>query len=356
MIVYMALLSYWGLAGFVLNIINNRVKVRHNHYIYFIIAGTSLFFIMALRDVTVGTDTFSYYYEYQNADVYINNLFRPTELGYSYFNYVINRLGLGFQTFLAIIATFIVFSISILYYKYSKNILLSYYLFVTIGLFSMSMTGLRQTMAVSLTILAFIYLMKNKNALFFIFVGIAYFFHNSAIVFLLIFFLKKIRINKKIGAIIYIVSGMLFFMKGWLSLLIEYITPEKYLRYMSADTHINSLVIIIAMLIPLVCLLFWPKGSLDNEEHNKTMSLIFLISCLNFVMYFLALEINMFQRLSLYLIIYNGILIPNVIEGIKSKEIRMIAKIACIFFPLVQFIMSTPGGSFGIDEYKFFWG
>jgi hypothetical protein len=357
MIVYMALISYWGLVGIIFKM-NNSLKLRYNHKVYFIIAGISLFFIMALRGVSVGTDTLSYYYEYENADIYLNNLLRESEFGYSYFNYVINRLGFNFQSYLAIIAAIVVIAISNLYYKYSKNILLSYYLHVTIGLFAMTMTGLRQTLAVALTIFAFIYLMKNKKLMFFILVGIAYSFHNSAITFLLVFFLRKARINKKIGFIIYGLFCMVFIAREWIDILIQYIIPDKYIKYMLMKDaiYVNPLVIIVAMAIPLACLFFWPKvNDKDNEDYIRTMSIFFLLSCLNFVVYFLALEIKLFERISFYFIVYNTILIPNIIQGIKSKDIRMLAKIACIILPLIQFVITTPGSSMGIDTYKFFW-
>jgi hypothetical protein len=357
MIPYMALLAYWGLAAITVQH-NGISRIRYNHKIYFIIAGISLFFIMALRDISVGTDTLTYKLEFENASFYLNNLLRISELGYSYFNFTINKIGFSFQAYLAVIAAIVIITISKLYLIYSKNILLSYYLYVTIGLFAMSMSGLRQTLAVALTIYAFIYLMKNKRLIFFVLVGTAYFFHNSAIIFLLVFFLKRFKINKKTGFIFYGISCLVFLAREWITTIVLYIAPDKYLRYMlMADTsYVNPLVIIVSMAIPLACLFFWPKEEKNyNDQYNRAMSMFFIMSCANFVSYFLAMEINLFERISFYLMIYNSILIPNVIQGIKSKEIRMIAKIACVVLPFLQFIIATPGGSLGIDNYKFFW-
>jgi len=68
-----------------------------------------------------------------------------------------------------------------------------------------------------------------------------------------------------------------------------------------------------------------------------------------------ALNIDMFARLTFYFITYNTVLIPNIIQGIKDRKIRLIAKTACIILPLIQFSIATPGGSLGIDKYIFFW-
>lgn len=360
MSVYIVMFLLWGMTAIVTELMmqNKVAKKKLSRKMILTIASGTLFLVMALRNVTVGTDTLTYKYEYENAYYYLQTMQRPSELGYTYFNYIINKLGFSFQSYLAIISVFVISAVSILIYRYSKNILLSYYLHVTIGLFAMTMTGLRQTIAVALTIFAFVLLIKNKKLAFFILVGLAYVFHNSAIIFLVVFILRKARINKKTGLIIYGISCFLFVANEWIASIILSFAPAKYLRYiqMSEAPNVNPLVIIVAMAIPLACLIFWPKEEdKSNEEYNRAMSIILIISCINFVIYFFALKINMLERMSLYFMVYNVILIPNIVERIKDKETRMIAKVACVILPLLQFIISTPGTSLGIDKYKFFW-
>ncbi|UYG93834.1 EpsG family protein [Cytobacillus firmus] len=350
---YFLLIFLWGLVGFIIQTNNNLMKNRGKIHLFF--GSVSLILIMGLRDETVGTDIISYKNEFENADYYLNNLLRPTELGYSFFNNLINTIGFNFQMYLLIISIIIIGSISLLYYRYSKNVLMSFYLHFTIGLFAMSMSGIRQILAVSITIIAFIFLMKNKKLLFFLFTCLAYTFHNSAIAFLITIFFKNIKITKKSGFIIFGIASLMFFMKGWLTIIVQYLTPDKYLKYLeiSFDTNINPLVILVNMAIPLACLLLWPKSS-EGKESN-ILSIIFILSCINFLISFLSVEIKYLSRISFYFMVYNTVLIPNVINNIKSKEIKTIALIFCIFLPLVQFIMVTPGSSLGIDNYKFFW-
>jgi hypothetical protein len=353
MTIYYLLFAYWGIAAIVLNqmSIQNGLRLKHNSKVYFYVAGISLLLLMSLRGISVGTDLLGYQWEYENG------LFRNAEPLFSYFNYVLKELGISFQFYLTIIAVIVITAITLLYYKYSKNILLSYYLHVTIGLFAMSMTGLRQTIAVCLTIFAFVILMKNKKLLFFAFVGVAYFFHNSAIAFLLVYFIKNIRIKKKTGLIVYALSTLAFICKKWIVILVAYVTPVKYLKYLElADFSVNPLVIIVSMAIPLACLVFWSdKIWGNNEEQKRVMSTLLIMSIFNMVINIFALNIDMFARLTFYFITYNTVLIPNIIQGIKDSKIRIIAKTACIILPLIQFSMATPGGSLGIDQYIFFW-
>lgn len=350
------MLFYWAIFSVTLRQ-HFKGRLKHNSKIYFISAGVSLILVMSLKAVTVGTDTIRYLYEYQNAEFYLSKLVRNSERGYSYFNFIVNKMGLSFQVYISIISVFFVATISKLFYKYSNNIMMSYYLHVTVGLFAMSMTGLRQSLAISFTLIAFIHLMKNNRLLFFLFVFIGYTFHNSAVVFVSIYFLRNILLDRKKAIILYVLSVSLFFFRGWIANFIEFITPDRYTRYwfMRDAINVNPLVILVALAIPLAAIIFWPKEDEKSRSEKNIISVLFIISCINFIVYFFALEIILLERISLYFMIYNTVLIPNIISKIRSKNIRRIGWAAAIILPLIQFILTTPGGSLGVGEYNFFW-
>ena len=137
---------------------------------------------------------------------------------------------------------------------------------------------------------------------------------------------------------------------------IDIIVPTKYeLLYLSSNNtiNINPLVVIVFLIIPLSCLFLWPRKGFVNPP-NKTMLVIFSLSCLIYLIYLFAHNIKMFERMALYFITFNTILIPNVIEEIKSFEIKVIAIILCITLPFLYFFITIPGSSYGIDHYIFF--
>jgi hypothetical protein len=353
MTTYIILLLCWGFFTLILNqLYKNRIK--YNNKIYIIMAGGSLFLLMSLRHVSVGTDLIGYYYEYLNSELYLS--LRHNELGYSYFNHFFRNIDVNFQLYLSIIALITVFSISKLYLKFSHNIMLSYYLFITLGLFGMTLTGLRQSLAIMITIFAYTSLMENKRLKFFILVGLATLFHNSAIIFIVIYFIKKIKITKRKGIVLYILTLLSFFIKDILITLVITISPERYIRkYLIVESGVNPIVILVYVAIPIAVLLVWNRDSME-EKIKESTSIMILMSLINIVIYFIAIDIPMVSRFSYYFMIYNTILLPNVIESIKSKDTKFIAKGVCIILSLIMFLMSTPGGSLGIDNYKFFWG
>jgi len=308
---------------------------------------------MGLRDVTVGTDVMSYYNEFLNPEQYLQ--FRTSERGYSYFNLFFSKSGIGFQLYLFIIASFIVIVISKLYKKYSKNIILSFYLFVTLGLFAMTMSGIRQSLAVTISIIAFMFLMNNKKLLFICLVILATFFHNSAIIFLVVYLVKDFEMKKFKAIILYVISLTSYFALSILIPLVTNIIPERYLeRYLHLEVNINPLVIVVYLLIPLAVLIIW-KPTIKPNLSDSLISKLLLLSFFSVVIYFFATEISLFERLIYYFMVFTTILIPNVIMDIKNKHLKTASIVACIILPLIMFLITTQGGSLGIDNYKFFW-
>lgn len=355
MFIYLILFAIWGIAALILK--PNRLSLNHHEKLRYILIGSiPLFFVMSLRSPSVGTDTFAYKYEFENAQYFLTQKLRDSEIGYSYFNSFFYNLGFNFQLYLATVSIFFIISLCLLYYYFSENILLSFYLHVTIGIFALSMTGIRQTLAIALTMIAFTFLQKNKKIWFIIFVLLASTFHDSAIFFLGIYFFRNIVVSKMIAWIIFIISTSAYIFRSYLIEFLELITPSSYLIYFTTSTNVNPMVIVISMAIPLTCLIFWPNDKIElSKERKQLFTITFILACVNYIISIVSQDISMLSRISSYLLIYSTILIPNIIFSIKNTKIRTIAKFACFLLPLVQFLLSTPGGSLGIDDYKFFW-
>ena len=74
------------------------------------------------------------------------------------------------------------------------------------------------------------------------------------------------------------------------------------------------------------------------------------------MIYFLALEVKLFERVSLYFSVYNNCLDCKCNPRNQGQKTRIVAMLACIVLPMVQFLLSAPDSSLGIGKYKFYWG
>lgn len=359
MIIYLALIVVWGTVYLFIKELSNKYKYNWK-LLYALISGGLLLIVMGLRHYTVGVDIGQYINNYNNyytlQDLSLD-IFKNDEYGFYFFNIILKKIGIGNQGYIFIMSLIMILFFWNFYYKYSKNMFLSIFLHLTIGLFTMSMSGIRQTIAIGFVLVAFHYMIERKPIKFVILVFLAYTFHNSAIVFLPVYFLRNFRINQRNGTILVLISSSLLIFRKLLVPIMEKFIPSRYSGYslLSNAYPINPLLVLIAIMIPLVCLIFWDRIDRLESEEKELYSILFILSCLNIVFNILSLNSNLIGRVSFYFVPFNMVLIPNVISIIKDKKLRIIGIYFCIVLPLFQFLKSTPGGTLRIDNFKFFW-
>ena len=355
MIVYISVLLYWMFTWLILKNIFSFKKERE--FLFLIIAASSLIIIMSLRDISVGIDLKNYFYEFQNSLYFWNNKIRGHEIGYTLINLLFKQLNLSFQAFLTFVSIFIVSTIALIYRLYSKNIFLSFYLYVSIGLFQLSMSGLRQIMAISITIIAFIMLLRRKRILFVMLIVLATYFHMSAIIFLPVLLLEKFKLTQKKAMIIYFsflaISLLMASFDFFIGILYNQIANTKYSIYVglnSTEWYEGS---IWELNNTFFSLIYWPKAkNYYSQNYSDSFSIFFLLSCVGFSLTILALRIALVERLGSYFIFYNTLLIPNTLENIKDVKTRRLLTSIIILLAFVQLLLTFPDGFANIVPYK----
>lgn len=346
---------YWGIIWFLTN--NIRLTKQGRNLLFIFISSASLILIMGLRDISVGTDIKTYFFVFENSHLFWHNKSSGYERGYILFNLFFKNIGINFQWFLAFLSTFFVFSISMMYYAYSKNVFLSFYLNFTMGLFQMSMSGLRQTMAIGITIIAVFLLLKNKWILFVMLTLIAFSFHSSSIVVFIFLLIYKFKLNRKQALFIFFLSIGVPLLISRSSVLFDFILSlirnTKYAFYIEifepTQTKLN--VILASSLIPLFSIFYFPKHT-KTTNMNDTFSLFFLASCFVLSINILALSIPLIERTGFYFLFYNSLLIPNTLESINDRKTKNIFYIAFIAAGFIQMILTFPDSFAQIVPYK----
>ena len=92
-----------------------------------------------------------------------------------------------------------------------------------------------------------------------------------------------------------------------------------------------------------------------NQKKARINSILYTLSCTNLFFNILSLNSSMIGRLSFYFVPFNMVLISNVIFKIKNKEMKIIAIFITLLMSGTYFFISTPGGVYSIDKFKFFW-
>ena len=183
----------------------------------YIAAVAILIFTYAARGYT-GTDTHTYIFAYRSIGNYSlqDTLARERDWLFSvviYLNYIIfgkngiiyNNIILGMLTFLPTIYV---------YKKYSGNLVIAIFLYITTTVYYFGFNGQRQGIAIAITMLGYPYLLKKNYKLWLLICIIASFFHNTAYLIMPLGFLLTKKTTSK-SFIIISVAGLVSAIVLW---------------------------------------------------------------------------------------------------------------------------------------------
>ena len=350
---------YIGMLGQQSRLSEGSVLRRKQKYCFLVVLGLTLIF--GLRASTVGVDTRQYLFRYENYQYMMENITYKSEFGFNWFNYFLNVIGIPWQLYLVLTGLFISSCLVIFLKNYSTNLYFSVVLYVTIGTFSVTMSGLRQGLAISLSYIVMLItdrvdrgLYKRRCYLLAVFLWlVAISIHNSAVIFGLYFLIRKIRVSKPTIIFLIILSVASLVYGRYLLPLVSYLVPRRYARLSLADVYaINPLVILIAVVMPLYCLALIREE--EDGKYSKEDSLFFFFSVLNILFTCLSVNSNQIGRLAYYFNIGNILLIPKATMMFKQNS-RTIAFWVVTILCVISFHLGTSGGILQMDNYLFFW-
>lgn len=167
---------------------------------YLVIIFLILTLFLALKSKGVGVDAKSYqkiFYDISKLsflDVYNYDRY---EIGYKYFCKIISMIWNNYQFFLCIVS--IIEMVGFYYFikNYSKNYIFSLFIFVTFDTYIFTFGILRQAISLSLLLLSIKFLKENKFIKYAALVIFSSLFHKTALIFILLYPLKYIKLNKK---------------------------------------------------------------------------------------------------------------------------------------------------------------
>jgi len=155
--------------------------------------------VAGLRNISIGTDTENYKLIFQKIlEIDSKSIAdEKIEFGYIYLNKLIGLFTSQPQVLFIVVAIFMSVCIGVFIYKNASDPFLALLFFITLGMFQFSLSGMRQSIAVGITLLAMEFIKKRKMLWFFALIFIAYSFHKSAILYLPAYFIAYRSLSTK---------------------------------------------------------------------------------------------------------------------------------------------------------------
>ena len=278
--------------------------------VYLIINIIPLWVVMAYRSFNVGIDTPTYqalFYQHGMFGVdssFINWLFpyhSRFENGFLLLNHLVYTISPNFQLMLIATSTIMLACLLFLIIQLKINYVIGIFIYETISFMPSYMNLMRQGLAVSFCMIAFVYAVRSRPIKFFLFTYLAATMHVTAWLFLPVYFLKKVKLNKQgiIGisviAIVFLASFEFIYSK-----LASISDEAQSFSESIANNNGNGLMnIAISAIIILLLLNISRKLTISNQiiSYSQTMLLLTL------VVYVLTIKFSQISRLAMYFMI-----------------------------------------------------
>lgn len=383
MIIYFVLAGFIPLYGFLTHA--NRNNFRKKQFVFVVFGIMTL--ISALRASTIGIDLDLHYaknYELISSvswsDIPVFAVSKQYEVGYCYFTKLLTYISTDVQ-FYIIITSIIIYGVhGYFFYKKSEDVILSSSLFMFFCLFYMYMNIIRQAVAVSILLMAYLIFSESKKkvhnyVVFVLLVMLASALHSSAILCLIYLLFDKLKFTKihmllgiVVTALIYVGYSSVY--KFVLSILggndkySSYLDSEKYgVGHMNSQSIYYVIITLGAFLLGYYILVWKDKTShklFAKQEYKvkSNESFMLYMSFIAFACRLLIFKMSIITRFTFYFIPFVLILYPYAISKFKRRSNRIILNLTvygvCLFY-FMWVTLSNADALYGVVPYEFFW-
>lgn len=333
---------------------NCLLRVEKNSYftwyvsiqkVLFFIDSVFMIIIASYRHVSVGTDTKVYTYWFEILKQYSFNQLSEwvkisrIELGTG----ALAKLGIvlfgnNIVGAWIVIYTLIFMCLGKFISYFSKNEILSLFLFLTFSLYNQTFNIVGQCMAAAILVIATIYAQKKDYKRFLCIVGIAFLIHKSAVIGLIIYPLTRIEKEARRNSLV--IVGVSYVLSKFASIVIPIIVSHtSYSYYLYWEQGSESGVGLFINLAIFICFLVFYERMGENANIWLYMSAITL--ALNFFIGYMS----MLGRLMVYFKLFYIVSIPIFINGFEKKINRQLISVGIIVLFSIYYFWSIYFGT-----------
>ena len=324
---------------------------------YTIILFFSLFFfLLCLRDVSVGTDLANYLpFSHKLSSVRLSDALADDtfEIGYTCFNWILNRIMPSDRLLVFCCAVIPILTVCCLYFNEAGYALVAISVFLISPLFSFFFSGLRQSIAIAIIAVSF-FQIKGKHPIRFIgFVAFACLFHKSAVIFLCAYPIYWIRLDARIIPVLLVAELILVFSNSSIFRFALQFMPAVYqVRY----SEIESTGAYAALLLYTVFLLYCFLMTTDDVDSDFNGMRNFLVVAV-LIQCFAPIH-NIAMRFGYYFILFIPIVMSRVSFFYRSGFVWLVKLsrfvIAAFFFGYFFYNLVFGADVLQIYPYVFF--
>jgi transmembrane protein EpsG len=317
--------------------ISISLHVNRPNMIFSFGALLSLIIVSGLRS-NIG-DTFFYKHAYEVNNFSWDQISNQENVGFWLLQKVLKTYSEDPQILIFTTAVITNALILFIFIKYSRMIELSIYVYITGGLYLVSMNGIRQVMTAAIIFTATKFLIEGNWFKYILVVLIAATFHESALVLIPIYFFVRYKAWSKATFILLFFAILIVIgFDQFSSLLFSTIKDTQYGYYQSFQEGGANVIRVVVYAVPLI-IAYFGKGKLrelfPESDYIVNMALIGLVFMI------ISTQNWIFARFSIYFNLYQLILVSWIVKLFQEKEQRFVYYGILVFYFLFYFYESV---------------
>ncbi|MFB6649366.1 EpsG family protein [Bacillus toyonensis] len=325
---------------FAIPVTNSLTLIKPNRLLI-IMAALSLVLVAGLRN-NIG-DTYFYMHAYNVTEFNWEYIQNNKDMGFNIFQMILKGYTDNPQAMVFITALITNLLIVVTLYKYSRLIEISLYVYITSGMYLVSMNGIRQYLAAAIVFAATKYIFDGNWKMYVLIVLLASTFHQSALVLIPVYFLIRRRAWSGITFILLFLAVLIVIgFNQFTEVLFKAIEDTQYSQYKEFHEGGANILRVVVDSTPLI-LAYIGRDRL--REIFPKCDVIVNMALLGTVFMFISTQNWIFARFSIYFGLYQLILIAWVIKLFTKKDRKLIyySILLCYFIYFVYEHIITLG-------------
>lgn len=289
---------------------------------------------------------------------------RGDTLGLQLFLRFFGQMGCSFEVCVFVAAAFVAIVLGILVFRYSTSPFWSYTMYLSMGFYLLSLSAMKQILAMGFVMLAMMAIIEKKPVRFVIWVAIGSLFHTTAIIFFIAYPFANKKIDRYYVALIVLMLMMVFFFRDQVVDIFSSAYYEEEAQFEAAE-FMGGKAIVMLMLLATAAVLR-PLNRFDT-----TYCQVFNILVLAVVVQTFSVYDNVFTRLAEYFFQFIVLLVPMMLQpyGVQvrfhpghQEQIRhwppkllLLGQLALTVMALWFYGNTIEGNAGMLSEFKFLW-
>lgn len=358
MLPYLYVLSFSFLTFFIYDKIKKNNQIGYCFFVF--ISFLSLLLLSSFRAYTVGSDTQTYLYFWNNNNDFSLLLDKSTlfsEFGFELISYLTNYISsqffggsnIPFFMFISSLVLILTYSSII---KYSQYKVLSLFCFLTLGFYTFHFNGARQAIAIAIFLFSLRYILSANLKKYLLCIFFGFLFHKSILICLPFYYFFRQPLTVKMVSIIIFSSVLMAFS---ITALVDFAAEfdQRYSGYAENDYESGGLVNAVFYITMLLWLFFIKRiNKVNNIYYDISLLSMLIVSCVAVVSITLNLNPSGILRLVSYFSQFLIIAIPISLYSFKVGVERLLVTIVAIIFMFLYFYFTTTNFS-NLTPYQF---